>query len=124
MPRIPEGKVPWERIAKAVQGRLPPEVVLGPAHGEDAALVKLGGELWAVAADPISFSESGAGRLAVLVNANDVVVRGATPQIFLAVVLLSAEQAPPRVSCRPQVSAMMLSITLPSLDSSSVPVVK
>ena len=91
MSRIPEGKVPWDRIAKAVQGRLPPEVVLGPAQGEDAALIKLGGELWAVAADPISFSESGAGRLAVLVNANDVVVRGAKPKFFLAVVLLSAE---------------------------------
>jgi hydrogenase expression/formation protein HypE len=95
VPRIPEGKVPWDRIAKAVQGRLPPEVVLGPAHGEDAALVKLGDKLWAVATDPISFSEVGAGHLAVLVNANDVAVRGATPQFFLAVVLFSAEHTSP-----------------------------
>jgi hydrogenase expression/formation protein HypE len=95
VPRIPEGKVPWDRIAKAVQGKLPPEVVLGPAHGEDAALVRLGDKLWAIATDPISFSEAGAGRLAVLVNANDVAVRGATPQFFLAVVLFSSKHTSP-----------------------------
>ena len=37
-------------------------------------------------------------------------------------VLLSQEQAPAEVSCRPQVSAVTVSMTLPSLDMILVPV--
>ncbi|HLK43522.1 MAG TPA: AIR synthase-related protein, partial [Thermoleophilia bacterium] len=40
------------------------------------------------ASDPITFSSSQAGRLAVVVNANDVAVMGARPRWFLAVLLL------------------------------------
>ncbi len=91
--RLSEGKVPWELIADRLAGALPPEVLLGPGHGEDAALVRIGGEVWAIASDPISFTASDAGRLAVVVNANDVAVRGARPRFFLAVVLLAPEEA-------------------------------
>jgi len=91
--RLAPGKVPWELIADTVVGALPPEVRLGPACGEDAALVEIGGELWAVASDPISFTARDAGRLAVVVNANDVAVRGARPRFFLAVVLLAPTEA-------------------------------
>ncbi|PWB78155.1 MAG: AIR synthase, partial [Holophagae bacterium] len=54
--RLRQGKVPWDLVAEVVARQLPPEVVLGPAAGEDAALVTLGGELWAVATDPVSFT--------------------------------------------------------------------
>ena len=91
--RFPPGKVPWEEVAASVRTPLPPEVLLGPACGEDAALVQIGGEVWAVASDPITFTSKDAGRLAVLVNANDVAVRGAVPTYFTAVVLLSPEDA-------------------------------
>ncbi len=91
--RFPPGKVPWEKIAGLVSAKLPPEVLLGPALGEDAALVKIGGEVWAVASDPITFTHKDAGRLSVIVNANDVSVRGAKPLFFTAVVLVSPEQA-------------------------------
>jgi HAD superfamily hydrolase (TIGR01509 family) len=87
------GKVPWDLIAERVGMVLPPEVVLGPGHGEDAALVRIGSETWAIATDPITFASHEAGRLAVVVNANDVAVRGATPRLFLAVVLLALEDA-------------------------------
>ena len=87
------GKVPWEIVADLVAGELPPEVMLGPSVGEDAALVEIGGELWAIASDPISFTSSDAGRLAVIVNANDVAVRGARPQFFLAVGLIAPHEA-------------------------------
>jgi hydrogenase expression/formation protein HypE len=87
------GKVPWELIADLVSGALPPEVRLGPAQGEDAALVEIGGELWAVASDPVSFTARDAGRLAVIVNANDISVRGARPRFFLAVLLLAPAEA-------------------------------
>ena len=91
--RLPPGKVPWELVAPHLERELPLEVELGPACGEDAALVRIGGELWAVAADPVSFTTSGLGRLAVTVNANDIAVRGARPRFFIAVVLLSPGEA-------------------------------
>lgn len=91
--RLAPGKVPWDLVAEAVGGPLPPEVRLGPACGEDAALVELGGELWAIACDPVSFTAADAGRLAVLVNANDVAVRGAEPAFFLAAVLIAPGEA-------------------------------
>jgi HAD superfamily hydrolase (TIGR01509 family) len=87
------GKIPWDVIAEKMQGTLPPEVVLGPALGEDAAIIKIGEELWAVASDPITFTSSEAGRLSVLVNANDIAVRGAEPLFYTAVVLVSPEEA-------------------------------
>ena len=95
MVNLPPGKVPWDLVADLVAGELPPEVRLGPAAGEDAALVEFGGELWAVASDPVSFTTADAGRLAVIVNANDVAVRGARPRFFLAVVLIAPHEASP-----------------------------
>jgi HAD superfamily hydrolase (TIGR01509 family) len=91
--RLPPGKVPWEIVADLLSGELPAEVKLGPAAGEDAALVEIGGELWAVASDPVSFTASDAGRLAVIINANDVAVRGARPRFFLAVGLIAPHEA-------------------------------
>jgi hydrogenase expression/formation protein HypE len=86
--RFSAGKVPWDSISANVQAPLPEGVLLGPAQGEDAALVTMGGEIWAVASDPITFTSRDAGRLAVFVNANDVAVRGATPLFFTAVLLV------------------------------------
>jgi hydrogenase expression/formation protein HypE len=91
--RLPPGKVPWDVVADLVAGQLPPEVRLGPAAGEDAALLEIGGELWAVASDPVSFTAADAGRLAVIVNANDVAVRGARPRFFLAAALIAPREA-------------------------------
>jgi HAD superfamily hydrolase (TIGR01509 family) len=93
--RLPQGKVPWDLVAEVVVRELPPQVVLGPAAGEDAALVTIGGELWAMASDPVSFTAEDAGRLAVTVNANDVAVRGARPSLFLAVLLVAPHEADP-----------------------------
>jgi len=91
--KLPAGKVPWDVVGKLLKQALPAEVKLGPALGEDAALVEIGGEIWAVASDPISFTAAGAGRLAVIVNANDVAVRGARPRFFLAVALIAPHEA-------------------------------
>jgi HAD superfamily hydrolase (TIGR01509 family) len=91
--RLREGKVPWELVSGHLGDALPEGVLLGPACGEDAALVEIGGDVWAVASDPISFTSSDAGRLAVEINANDVAVRGARPRFFLAVVLLAPSEA-------------------------------
>jgi HAD superfamily hydrolase (TIGR01509 family) len=93
--RLPAGKVPWDLVARSVRRSLPPEVLLGPAAGEDAAIVRLGEGLWAVASDPVSFTARNAGRLVVTVNANDVAVRGARPSLFLATVLIAPAEADP-----------------------------
>lgn len=90
--RLLPGKVPWDLVAGHLSGRRP-GVRLGPGVGEDAAVVEIGGEFWALASDPVSFTAHDAGRLAVLVNANDVAVRGAQPTFFTAVVMLSPEEA-------------------------------
>lgn len=91
--KLRPGKVPWELVSRGQQAALPPEVVLGPGWGEDAAAVRVGQETWVVASDPITFAAPDAGRLCVIVNANDVAVRGAEPRFFLPVVLLSPNEA-------------------------------
>ena len=91
--RFAPGKVPWDKIEEKVAAKLPPGVVLGPALGEDAALVQMGGELWAVASDPITFTSKEAGKLSVVVNANDIAVRGAVPLYYTAVVLVAPKDA-------------------------------
>ena len=93
MSELSPGKLPWDLIARHLRGVTGYGVALGPAAGEDAALVEIGGELWAVASDPISFIAADAGRLAVIVNANDVAVMGAEPRFFLAVLLIAPAEA-------------------------------
>lgn len=94
--RLHPGKVPWEQIQQIVGplgAPLPGGVLVGPALGEDAALVELGGEVWAIATDPITFTSRDAGTLAVTVNANDVAACGARPTFFLCVLLLGGDDA-------------------------------
>jgi hydrogenase expression/formation protein HypE len=67
---------------------LPDDVRLGPAVGEDAAVVDIEAGCLVVAADPITLTGEGIGWSAVAVNANDVAVMGVRPRWFLATVLL------------------------------------
>jgi hydrogenase maturation factor len=69
-------------------GPFPPDVLLGPAPGEDACAIEVPGGVLVVATDPITFTGSEVGRLAVIVNANDVAVMGVRPRWFLATVML------------------------------------
>jgi hydrogenase expression/formation protein HypE len=63
-------------------------VQLGPAVGEDAAALEVAGDTLVVATDPITLTSSAAGRFAVIINANDVAVTGASPRWFLVTMLL------------------------------------
>jgi hydrogenase maturation factor len=89
---IPSGKLPAELLRALLHagGPLPADVLVGPAIGEDGCALDLGDgrSVLIVATDPITFSSRRSGRLAVLVNANDVAVMGARPRWFLAVLLL------------------------------------
>ena len=84
------GKLPPDLLEDLL--RLAPtrdaRVVLGPAVGEDAALVRFGRRLLVAKTDPITFATDAIGWYAVQVNANDVATLGARPRWFLASVLL------------------------------------
>lgn len=87
---IPTGKLPSELLAELLGTLDAPDdrVRLGPAIGEDAAIVEVGGRALVVAADPITFATDRIGWYAVHVNANDVACCGAMPRWFTATVLL------------------------------------
>ncbi len=88
---LPVGKVPidvLERIVFPRVGVKSGRVVLGPAVGEDAAVIDAGDKFLVVASDPITGASRDAGWYAVHVNANDVAVRGARPLFLTLTVLL------------------------------------
>ena len=83
------------KLPPALLGRLlaslpatPPEVLLGPALGEDACAIEIPAGVLIAAADPITLTGANVGRYGVIVNANDVAVTGAAPRWFLATLLL------------------------------------
>lgn len=89
---IANGKLPAELLARLLAGFGPPpgDVIQGPAPGEDACAVAVGGGVLVAATDPITLTSADVGRYAVIVNANDVATCGVRPQWFLASVLLPA----------------------------------
>jgi hydrogenase expression/formation protein HypE len=92
MPFLPTGKLPGAMLQAVLDKQVihDPRVVVGPRVGEDAAVIDLGDRYLVAAADPITFATGELGWYALHVNANDVVVRGATPRWFLATALLPA----------------------------------
>ncbi|MEM1550825.1 MAG: AIR synthase family protein [Candidatus Bathyarchaeia archaeon] len=81
------GKLPPKIMEKIVYRRLgapDPCVLIGPAVGEDAAIIDIGGGLVLVVhSDAISGASEFLGWLAVHIAANDIAVRGAKPKWFL-----------------------------------------
>lgn len=65
-----------------------PRVIVGPRLGEDAAVVDLGDRYLVATTDPVTFVTDDLGWYALVVNANDLAVRGAVPRWFLATCLL------------------------------------
>jgi hydrogenase expression/formation protein HypE len=65
-----------------------PEMLIGPAVGEDAAVIKWpDGKYLIFSSDPIVGADKGSGRLLVRVNSNDIATKGGDPA-FLAVTLI------------------------------------
>lgn len=95
MPALPTGKLPPQLLQRLLHTHAPddPRVIVGPAVGEDAAVLDMGDRYLVVTADPITFATDEIGWYALHVNANDLVVRGARPLWFLATVLLPAAGA-------------------------------
>jgi len=92
------GKLPADLLAELL-AKLPirhPQLILGPALGEDAAVIDFapGSALLLVAkSDPITFATDEIGYYAVNVCANDLAVTGATPRFYLPTLLLPAGSA-------------------------------
>ncbi|MGQ9586812.1 MAG: AIR synthase-related protein [Thermoplasmata archaeon] len=84
------GKLPPELLMKLLKhaGAKDNRVILGPAFGEDAAIVRLGRNTLVLKTDPVTYASDMIGHYAVHVNANDIATRGARPAWFQAVVLL------------------------------------
>lgn len=83
------GKLPKDLLVRLLSHTKDnPNVIIGPAYGEDAAAVLVSREVLVAASDPITFATDQIGWYAVTVNANDIAVTGAIPKYFLATMLL------------------------------------
>ena len=87
---MPVGKVPPEVLQRLLE--LPraacEELVVPPELGEDAAVLRMGRRLVAVATDPVTFPTPRPGFFSVHVNANDLAVTGAAPRFFTLTIML------------------------------------
>jgi len=91
-PGAPTGKMAPRALEEhilAFRGTPREDVLVGPAVGEDAAVIALpGGPFLVAASDPVVGAAKGAGRLLVHVNANDVASKGGEPAYLLVTMIL------------------------------------
>ena len=82
VPGLRAGKLPAGLLAELLTvGAAPaPEVLVGPAVGEDACVLQLPAGVLVVATDPITLTDRQLGSYSVVVNANDVAVMGVRPR--------------------------------------------
>ena len=87
---LPVGKLPAGLLEKLLRqyGSQDGRVIVGPAIGEDAAVINFGDTCLVAKTDPITFVSKNCGWYAVNINANDIAAMGAVPRWFLATVLL------------------------------------
>jgi len=89
--RFLPGKVHTEILREVIfknLGTARSDIILGPAVGEDAAIVRVGKETAVIATDPVTGAEEWLGWLAVNVGANDVATCGVEPRWFSSCMLL------------------------------------
>ncbi len=86
---LPPGKIPRDLLASLLEkyAHPAPDVILGPGIGEDAAVVEMADRYLVMSTDPITYATQEMGYYAVMVNANDIVTRGARPRWFLMTLL-------------------------------------
>jgi hydrogenase expression/formation protein HypE len=90
MPLLKPGKLPPDLLQRLLTSYTneDPRVIVGPAVGEDAAIIAMGERYLIAKSDPITFATDAIGYYAVVVNANDIATRGGQPKWFLATLLL------------------------------------
>lgn len=86
------GKLSPDALLRSVfgsMGRPREEVLVGPGIGEDAAVIRWPeGKLMIFSSDPIVGAVSGAGRLLVRVNVNDIASKGGEPAYMVVTLIL------------------------------------
>jgi hydrogenase expression/formation protein HypE len=84
------GKPEWRLLARLLQHVVSEDidVVVGPAQGEDAAVIRVRDGFLVIHSDPITTGAKRIGYLAIHIAANDIAVRGVKPKWFLPVVLI------------------------------------
>ncbi|MDR1481312.1 MAG: hydrogenase expression protein [Synergistaceae bacterium] len=96
------GKLPPDALTRSVlsnRGTPRPEVLIGPAVGEDAAVIEWpAGKLMVIASDPIVGASRGAGKLLVRVNVNDIASKGGEPAYMTVTLILPPEMGERTVS--------------------------
>jgi hydrogenase maturation factor len=90
MPMLKPGKLPPELLQRLLSAytTTDPRVIVGPAVGEDAAIIDIGVRYLIAKSDPITFATDAIGYYGVVINANDIATRGGQPKWFLATLLL------------------------------------
>ncbi len=117
-PPMLSGKVPPEVLKSRVfkhLGFTNPDLILGPAVGQDASLIRIGNRIIVASTDPITGSVEDIGWLSVHVNANDIATFGVEPKWFLASILLpsgSTEHELERIMAQIDDAASSLGITV------------
>jgi hydrogenase maturation factor len=85
------GKLSPQALSRAVfraLGAERPEVLIGPAVGEDAAVIRwTAGRYLLFASDPIVGASEGAGKLLVRVNVNDIASKGGEPAYMVVTII-------------------------------------
>jgi hydrogenase maturation factor len=90
---LPAGKLRPETLTRLLRHTSQsPEVVVGPAVGEDAAVIDQGNRYLVVTTDPITFATERCGWYSVCVNANDIAACGGTPRYYSAAIILPDKQ--------------------------------
>jgi hydrogenase expression/formation protein HypE len=84
------GKLPMDVLQALLEryGGEDERLVVGPAIGEDAAVLDLGERYLVVKSDPITFAADDIGWYVVHVNANDIATMGGRPRWLLLTLLL------------------------------------
>jgi len=105
------GKVPPEVLARllAIPRESCEDVLVAPAPGEDAAVLRSHAGRMVVTSDPITFPTPRPGHFAVCVNANDIAAMGGRPRFFTMTLMM-----PPGSS-----SEAILSIVQDAIESGS-----
>lgn len=91
MRKLPIGKLNighLSKLLKQYKGASSSSVIVGPAVGEDAAIIDFEGDYLIAKTDPITFATDQIGQSAIDVNANDIACMGGNPKWFLATILL------------------------------------
>ena len=90
---LPVGKLKPESLIRLLRHTSQaPELVVGPAVGEDAAVIDQGNRYLVVSTDPITFATDRCGWYSVCVNANDIAACGGTPRYYSAAIVLPQGQ--------------------------------